>query len=112
MARTAVQDGDVLPIPAPYAVNAGQVVVVGSLIGISAYSAASAEEVEVITKGVHKFVKQNAASTSATVGLRMYWDNSGQRATISATSNTLLGVCAKAVSNTDVEVLVRLNGSF
>jgi predicted RecA/RadA family phage recombinase len=112
MARTAAQDGDVLPIPAPYAVNAGQVVVVNNLIGPAACSAASAEDVEVITKGVHAFAKANAASTSAAVGTRMYWDNAGQRATISATSNTLLGICAKAAANTDTAVFVRLNGSF
>jgi hypothetical protein len=42
----------------------------------------------------------------------VYWDATNLKTTVSATSNTRIGVAAYAVTNTDTSIYVRLNPSF
>lgn len=112
MTTKFIQEGDNMTVVAPAAVNSGDVVIVSKLVGIAQYSAASAANVEVRTRGVFQLRKLSGASTSAVQGAYVYWDATNANATISATSNTLLGVLAEAVANADTTCKVRLNGSF
>jgi len=90
MATNFVQGAvDTFQVAAPHAVVSGRVVVVGTnLFGVALSNADSA-----------------AAGASA------YWDNTNSQITLSATSNTKIGVFAAAVSNTDTTATVILNNA-
>jgi predicted RecA/RadA family phage recombinase len=112
MAKNFHKPGEVMTVTAAANVNSGQLVVIGQMFGVATYSANTAEKVEIRTGGVWKFNKASAASTSAAEGANVYYDATNLNVTISATSNTRIGVAAYAFGNTDTSVYVRLNPSF
>lgn len=115
MAINYVQADDLVTVVAPFAAVRGRYIVVNSTTkfgGIALDNADSAANVVLATRGVWTLDKVNAVSTSAAAGAYWYWDNTNSQVTISATSNTLVGVGLAAVSNTATSVTVRLNGSF
>lgn len=107
-----VQPGDVVRVTAPYNVNSGQGVKVGSLFGVATASATNAANVEIMTVGVFDLSKPNAVSTSVAAGANVHWDDTNVTTTISATSNLRLGVAVAAAGNTDTTVRVRLTGAW
>lgn len=112
MAANITQDGARPTVVAPAAVSSGDLVLVGTMFGIALTDAASAANVVIQTGVAADIPKTNAASMSMAAGAVVYWDNTGKKATTSATSNTKIGVALAAVSNTAETVNVRLNGSF
>jgi len=112
MATNYKQDGHAPQLPAPYAVNSGQLVVINTMFGVAQTSAVSAANVAVVMGGVWDLPKANAASTSMAQGAPAYWDATNSVVTHSATSNTKLGVVFAAAANTAVLISVRLNDSF
>lgn len=112
MAINITQDGGRLTVVAPAAVSSDDLVLVGTMFGIALTDAASAANVVIQTGVVATIPKTNAVSMSMAQGAVVYWDNSGKKATTSATSNTKIGVAMAAVSNTADTVSVRLNPSF
>jgi predicted RecA/RadA family phage recombinase len=113
MATNYIQEGDKTTVAAPFAVTRGNIVVVNTnLFGVAEDNAASAANVVLAHRGVYSFTKTSGASTSAAVGGYAYWDNTNSKATISATSNTKIGVFVAAATNNDTTVRVRLNPSF
>lgn len=101
---------DTFQVAAPHAVVSGRVVVVGTnLFGVALSNADSAASVALSRGGVWSFAKPNAVSTSAAAGASAYWDNTNSQITLSATSNTKIGVFAAAVSNTDTTATVIMN---
>jgi predicted RecA/RadA family phage recombinase len=115
MATNYKGDDDKITVVAPHAVVSGRFVVVNSTTGfggVAQANAASAADVVIQVGGVYEFAKANAASTSATAGAAAYWDNTNAAVTISATSNTKIGVFVAAVANTDTIAQVRLNEAF
>ncbi len=113
MATNFIATGDKLTLPAPFAVTRGNIVVVNTnLFGVAQDNAASASNVVLATTGIFSFTKTSGASTSAAAGGYVYWDNTNSKATISATSNTKIGVCVETNTNNDTTVKVRLNPSF
>lgn len=109
--KTYIQPGHAVTLSAPFAVVAGDGLLVGSLFGIAMHDAASGAEVETQLTGVVDMAK--AASQAWSVGAKVYWDNTAKVATTTATNNTLIGVALLAVGNTAGETIgrVRLNGS-
>lgn len=113
MATNFVQVGEKLTVAAPFAVTRGNIVVVGTnLFGVAEDNAASAANVVLATGGVWTFSKTSGVSTSAAIGGYAYWDNTNSKVTISATSNTKVGVFVEAVSNNATTARVRLNPAF
>lgn len=112
MATNYIQDGKCPQVAAPYPVNSGQFVIINSIFGVAQANAASAANVAMVIGGVWDLPKANAVSTSVAIGNPVYWDATNSRCTISATSNTKIGMCMAAAANTDVLVRVRLNASF
>lgn len=112
MATNITQGGDRLTVIAPAAVSSGDLVLVGIGYGIALTDAASAANVVIQTGVVATIPKTNAASMSMAQGAVVYWDNTGGKATTSATSNTKIGVAMAAATNVAETVSVRLNGSF
>lgn len=102
--KNYVQDGDTITLPAPYAVTSGQGALIGALFGVANNTAASGDDCEFDVEGVFDIT---ALSTdTATVGAKLYWDNTNKRLTTTASGNTLVGVAvaAKAASATTARI--------
>ena len=110
--KNYVQPGNTITLTAPYAVASGDGLLVGSIFGIAAGSAASGEPVEAALTGVYDLKK--VASQAWSVGDKVYWDNTAKEATKTTTSNTLIGVAIEAVAGGAGDTIgrVRLNASF
>ena len=110
--KNFVAVGNILTLPAPYAVASGSGALIGSIFGVAQVSAASGEEVAFLVTGVLDLPK--APSQAWAVGAKVYWDNTARVCTTTVGTNTLIGVAVKAVGGTAGETIgqVRLNGSF
>jgi predicted RecA/RadA family phage recombinase len=71
--KNFVQQGETLTVVAPYAVSAGQGVLVGSLFGIAVNDALIGASVEIRTEGVYEVAKTSALAISQ--GDVLYWDD-------------------------------------
>ena len=110
--KNYVQPGNTITLTAPYAVASGDGLLVGSIFGVAAGTAALGEAVEAALTGVYDLKK--VASQAWAAGDKVYWDNTAKEATKTTTSNTLIGVAVVAVAGGAGDTIgrVRLNGSF
>lgn len=108
MAYNFIQAGSALTIPAPAAVASGDVVQAGSIIGITAGSAAAGQPVDVIVTGVFQLPK--VAANNITLGAPVYWDATAKLATTTASGNTKIGVAVEAAAASTGTVKLRLSG--
>ena len=110
MANNYRGSGDRIPVVAPGAVTAGDIVVVNTqLFGVAGNTVASAAEVVIQRGGVWDLSKVTGTNGSALVGAIAYWDNTGKKVTISATSNTKVGVFVAYAVSTATTARVALN---
>lgn len=114
MSNNKVSDGNRVTVVAPSGgITAGKVVVMTSLFGVALETAVSGANCELdIAGGIYDLTKLSGASTSMAVGAALYWDATNAQGTISATSNSLIGVAVSAAANADVVVrtLVKSGG--
>ncbi len=110
--KNYVQPGNTITLTAPYAVASGDGLLVGSIFGVAAGTAAIGEAVEAALTGVYDLKK--VASQAWAAGDKVYWDNTAKEATKTTTSNTLIGVAVVAVAGGAGDTIgrVRLNASF
>ena len=110
--KNYVQPGKTITLTAPYAVTSGDGLLVGSIFGVAAGTAALGEAVEAALVGVYDLKK--VASQAWAAGDKIYWDNTAKQTTKTLTSNTLIGVATEVVAGGagDVVGRVRLNGAF
>lgn len=112
MAKNFIQEGRIIPFTASGNVVSGQVVVVGSLVGVSMADVANGEAGQVAVEGVFDVP---AATAEITVGAPVYWDADGNpvggtagsgAATATDTDNTLMGhaIATKAATLGTVRV--------
>lgn len=109
MATNYVQPGVVLTLVAPAAVESGDVVIVGSIIGVAQGDAASGAAVDVAVLGVWTLPKDNAAIGE---GVKTYWVTATSVCSATSAGNTLIGVAVAAAADSASTVDVRLNGTF
>lgn len=108
--KNFVHIGDNITIPAPATVTSGELVIVGSLFGIASTDALTGERVTLSTTGVFELAKVGTDVIS--VGDVVYYDESSDLATTTATDNTKIGVAVEDAGNGVGTVRVRLNGAF
>ncbi|WP_149139794.1 DUF2190 family protein [Gemmobacter caeruleus] len=110
--KNYVQPGNTITLTAPYAVTSGDGLLIGSIFGVAAGTAAVGEAVEAALTGVYDLKK--VASQAWAAGDKVYWDNTAKEATKTTTSNTLIGVAVVAVAGGAGDTIgrVRLNGAF
>lgn len=106
--KNYVQEGCVVTLTAPYDVAAGAGLLVGSIFGIAASAALSGAVVEVSRDGV--FDVTALSTDTATVGAKLYWDNTNKRLTTTASGNTLVGAATAAKASGDTTARVLLDG--
>jgi predicted RecA/RadA family phage recombinase len=112
MATNILDTGRTINYTAGANVTAGNLVLAGVMFGIAKISGVSGDVIPLETGCTAVLPKLNVASGSFAVGANVYWDNTNGNCTVSATSNTRIGVAVVAASNTVTSVTVRLNGSF
>ncbi|MEF9412513.1 DUF2190 family protein [Ralstonia sp. SM1864_UCD524_TZ4] len=102
--KNYIQQGDTLTLTAPYAVNAGDAVLVGKIFGVAIASIAAGADGEFVTEGV--FDLSALGTDTPGQGAVLYWDSTNKRLTTTATSNTRVGVAttAKAAGGTTVRI--------
>ena len=110
--KNYVQPGKTITLAAPYAVAAGDGLLVGAIFGAATAAAGNGEAVEAVLVGV--FDLKKTASQAWAVGDKIYWDNTAKEATKTLTGNTLIGAALEAVGNGATETIgrVRLSGSY
>ena len=110
--KNFVQPGNTITLTAPYAVASGEGLLVGSIFGVAAGSAASGDPVEAALVGIFDITK--IGSQAWTVGAKVYWDDTNKRCTTVSTDNTLIGAAVAAVASGAGDTIgrVRLNASF
>lgn len=106
--KNFVQEGCVVTLAAPYDVAAGGGLLVGAIFGIAASAALSGADVETSRTGI--FDVTALSTDTATVGAKLYWDNTNKRLTTTASGNTLVGAAAAAKANGDTTARVLLDG--
>ena len=96
--KNFIEAGDQLTVPAPTGgVTSGDLVIIGSLVGVAGSTAAVGVNVAVKTKGVFELPKVSAQAW--TVGVPVYWDSTAKNATTVSASNTLIGYATEAAAN-------------
>ena len=108
--KNFVHIGYNITIPAPATVTSGEMVIVGSLFGIVSTDALTGERVTLSATGVFEMAK--VAANDITLGAVVYYDDSSDLVTTTATGNTKIGVAVEDAGNGVGTVRVRLNGSF
>jgi len=115
MAKNYVQEGKTIPYVASGAKASGQVVVIGSIVGISMTDVANTKTGQLAVEGVWDIP---AATAEITAGAAVYWDADGNpvggtagtgAATATATDNTLAGyaLATKAAGGGTVRVKLK-----
>lgn len=106
MASNYVQPGDTLTIPAPADVVSGGVVIAGEIIGIAQGDALTGAPVDVALSDVWELAKVGA--NNFTLGASVYWDDTANLATTTASGNTKIGVAVATGGASTATVKVRL----
>ena len=104
---TFVQDGCAIDYTPGSAVAAGDVVVQVDLVGVVKRPLAANELGALALTGVFDFSK--ATNVAYTVGTILYWDDTNNLVTTTATGNKQIGKVVRAAATTDPTVRVRLS---
>ena len=114
MATNFIQKGDVIDYTPSSAVESGEVVVIGSLVGVAKTDIAASAEGAVAIEGVYEIP---AATAAITLGAAVYWDADGNpvggtagsgAATATSTDNTKMGYAVEAKASAAGTVKVKL----
>ncbi len=107
--KNYLQNGHIVRVITPAGgIASGEGLIVGSIFGIAAYSAADGEPLELATTGVYKLPKATAAVL--TVGARVAWDNTAKNINVPGAGRFPVGVATEAAGNGITSVAVRLDG--
>lgn len=106
---TFVHDGNAVDYTPGSAVAAGDVIVQGELVGVARTPIAANALGSLAVDGVFDFAKATGAGTAITAGANVYWDDTNNVATTTATGNKLLGKCVKAAADGAATVRVRMS---
>jgi predicted RecA/RadA family phage recombinase len=108
---TFVHDGETIDYTPGAAVAAGDVVVIGELVGVAKTPIAANALGALAVKGVFDFEKATGVGTAISAGANCYWDDTNNVATTSdgAGANKLIGKCVTAAADADATVRVRMS---
>jgi predicted RecA/RadA family phage recombinase len=104
---TFVHDGLSIDHTPGGALAAGDVVVQGDLVGVTKRPLAANEPGALAVDGVFDFAKNTGVSY--TVGTILYWDDTNNVVTTTASGNKQIGKVTRAAATTDTTVRVRLS---
>ncbi len=105
---TFVQEGNAIDYTPGAAVAAGDVIVIGELVGVVKTPIAANALGALAVRGVFDFAKATGVGTAITAGANCYWDDTNNVATTTAAGNKLIGKCIQAAVDADATVRVRM----
>lgn len=106
---TFVQEGNAIDYTPSSAVDAGDVVVLGSVVAIAKNDIAASALGALAIEGVFDVAKDTGSSTAIAVGAKLYWDATNEVATTTASTHKVLGYSVKAATDDDTTVRVKLS---
>jgi predicted RecA/RadA family phage recombinase len=89
-------------------VAAGDVIVQGELVGVAKLDIKANTLGALAVAGVFDFAKATGGGTAITAGANVYWDDTNNVATTTASGNKLIGKCVKAAADADATVRARM----
>ena len=104
--KNYVQPGNNVTVPSPAAAVSGEVVVIGTLVGIAAGDAATGADLDLVTEGVFTLPKVSALAIA--IGDLIYYDGATKLVNKTAAGNTRIGLAVTAAANPSGTVQVRL----
>jgi len=105
---TFVQDGKSIDYTPVAAVAAGDVVVLGNIVGVAKLDIAASKLGALAIEGVFDVAKATGSSSAITAGSKVYWDAVSEVATTTAGSNKCMGYAIKDAGDDDATVRVKL----
>jgi predicted RecA/RadA family phage recombinase len=102
-----IQDGDYIDYTPGSAVAAGDVIVQGDLVGVAKGDIAANKLGALALTGVFDFAKNTGVAY--TVGQILYWDDTTNVVTTTASGNKQIGKVVRAAATTDSTVRMRLS---
>jgi predicted RecA/RadA family phage recombinase len=102
-----VHAGDSIDYTPSSTIAAGDVVVQGDLVGVAKGDIAANKLGSLALTGVFDFAKNTGVAY--TVGQILYWDDTNNVVTTTATGNKQIGKTVRAAATTDTTVRVRLS---
>jgi predicted RecA/RadA family phage recombinase len=109
MQATFVHEGASIDYTPGAAVAAGDVIVQGELVGVAKTPIVASTLGSLAVDGVFDFAKATGGGTAIAIGVNVYWDDTNNVATTTATGNKLIGKCVKAAADADATVRVRMS---
>ena len=108
MAKEAIytHEGKVIDVTAPHDIKVGDVVVMGDLIGVANVTAQTGELLGLSVSGVFQMTAKS--DDIIEVGNKLYWDDTAKELTLTADSNTFVGVATTAKADVAGVVSVRM----
>ncbi len=106
--KNYVQPGGTITLTAPDDITSGQIVAVGSLVGVAAGDAATGEDLDLVTEGV--FTLPKPSTEVVAVGDVLYLDAGAGVATLDddTGANPRIGIAVTAAANPSATVNVKL----
>lgn len=104
---TFISDGRYIDHTPAGALASGDVVVQGDLVGVVERPLAAGELGALAVDGVFDFTKNTGVAY--TVGTILYWDDTNNVVTTTASGNKQIGKVARAAASADTSVRVRLS---
>ncbi len=105
--NNCIQRGDTITCAAPYQRNAGEAAKIGNLIGVAINTVANAAEGVFATEGVYELPK--LSTDVVAVGVKLWWDDTNKRLTVTATANTPAGIAWEAAGSGAATVKAKIN---
>ncbi len=109
MARTHVQPGNVIDVPLTASYAAGELILVGTIVGVCLASGGNGDTISVAIDEVFNVAK--LSTDNMTIGAQVYLDADDKRVTLAAASGANLpaGRVTKAAGASTTTVNVKLN---
>ena len=104
---TFVQEGCSIDYTPGADIAAGDVVVQGDLVGVAKLEIKSGKLGSLAVDGVFDFAKNTGVAY--TVGTFLFWDDTANVVTTTATGNKMIGKVVRAAATTDTTVRVRMS---
>ncbi len=105
---TFTQDGSSINYTPETAVAAGDVVVIGDLLGIARTAIPAGQLGSLAIEGVFRVPKATGASTAIAAGAKVYWDATNEVATETATGNKRLGTVSPEGAGGDTDATIEV----
>ncbi|RLS53624.1 MAG: DUF2190 family protein [Planctomycetota bacterium] len=88
-------------------VSSGDVIVQGDLVAVARFDIKAGVQGALAVFGVFDFLK--ATNVAYTVGTILYWDDTNNQVTATATGNKQIGKVTRAAATTDTTVRIRMS---